>query len=165
VSGADRTRRHPTSQLPGHRIPTCATILGPLHQVSSSCHGPCRCTPCRTCHLHTTRQANANKTKVKEKQNETILDSNSNLAKSTTHHNQTKEHTTWFLNLLLDESIDNKSTKFKVRIQDPMKHNWKTKKGKKSSRRSSRRKKTTKANKRQEKWQSQAKWQGGVKKN
>jgi hypothetical protein len=39
-----------------------------------------------------------------------------------THHNQTKELTTWFLNLPLDESIDNKSTKFKVQIQDPMKH-------------------------------------------
>jgi hypothetical protein len=47
---------------------------------------------------------------------------NSNLAKSMTHHNQTKELTTWFLNLSLDESIDNKSTKFEVRIQDPMKH-------------------------------------------
>jgi hypothetical protein len=39
-----------------------------------------------------------------------------------THHNQTKELTTWFLNLPLDESIDNKSTKFEVRIQNPMKH-------------------------------------------
>jgi hypothetical protein len=39
-----------------------------------------------------------------------------------TRHIQTKELTTWFLNLPLDESIDNKSPKFKVRIQDPMKH-------------------------------------------
>jgi hypothetical protein len=38
-----------------------------------------------------------------------------------THHNQTKELTTWFLNLPLDESIDNKNIKFEVRIQDPMK--------------------------------------------
>jgi hypothetical protein len=52
--------------------------------------------------------------KVKEKQNETILDSNSNLTKSMTHHNQTKKLTNWFLNLPLDESIDNKSTKFEV---------------------------------------------------
>jgi hypothetical protein len=29
-----------------------------------------------------------------------------------THHNQTKELIIWFLNLPLDESIDNKSTKF-----------------------------------------------------
>jgi hypothetical protein len=28
-----------------------------------------------------------------------------------THHNQTKELTTWFLNLPLDESIDNKGYK------------------------------------------------------
>jgi hypothetical protein len=45
-----------------------------------------------------------------------------------THHNQTKELTTWFLNLPLDESIDSKGTKFKVQIQDPMKHNKETKK-------------------------------------
>jgi hypothetical protein len=36
-------------------------------------------------------------TKIKEKQNKTIPDSNSNLTKSMTHHNQTKELTTWFL--------------------------------------------------------------------
>jgi hypothetical protein len=62
-----------------------------------------------------------NETKIKEK-NETVPDSNSNLAKSMTHHNQTKELPTWFLNLPLDESIDNKSTKFEVQIQNPMKH-------------------------------------------
>jgi hypothetical protein len=45
-----------------------------------------------------------------------------------THHNQTKELTTWFLNLPLDESIDNKGTKFKFQIQDPIKHNKETKK-------------------------------------
>jgi hypothetical protein len=102
---------------PATEYPTYATILGPLHQVSYSCHGPHRCTPCHTCHLHTTRQANtifSNETKIKEKQNKTIPDSNSNLAKSMTHHNQTKELITWFLNLPLDESIDNKSTKFEI---------------------------------------------------
>jgi hypothetical protein len=52
--------------------------------------------------------------KGKKKQNETVSDLNSNLANSITHHNQTKELTTWFLNLPLDESIDNKSTKFEV---------------------------------------------------
>jgi hypothetical protein len=64
----------------------------------------------------------SNETKIKEKQNKIVPDSNSNLAKSMTHHNQIKKLTTWFLNLPLDESIDNKSTKFDVRIQDPMKH-------------------------------------------
>jgi hypothetical protein len=73
-------------------------------------------------HHETSKHDSSNETKVKEEQDETILDSNSNLAKSMTHHNQTKEPTTWFLNLPLDESIDNKRTKFKVLIQDPMKH-------------------------------------------
>jgi hypothetical protein len=73
-------------------------------------------------HHEISKHDSPNKTKVKEKQNKTILDSNSNLAKSMTHHNQTKELITWFLNLPPDESIDNKSTKFGVQIQDPMKH-------------------------------------------
>jgi hypothetical protein len=59
------------------------------------------------------RQANAilEMNKDKSKANETISDSSSNIAKSMTHHNQTKEQTTWFLNLPLDESIDNKRRK------------------------------------------------------
>jgi hypothetical protein len=67
-------------------------------------------------HHETSKHDSPNETKVKEKQNETVPDSNSNLAKSMTHHNQAKELTTWFFNLLLDESIDNKSIKFEVRI-------------------------------------------------
>jgi hypothetical protein len=63
-------------------------------------------------HHETSKCDSRNETKVKEKQNETVPDSNSNLAKSMTHHNQTKKLTTWFLNLPLDESNDNKSTKF-----------------------------------------------------
>jgi hypothetical protein len=73
-------------------------------------------------HHETSKHDSPNETKVKEKQNKTIPDLNSNLTKSMTHHNQTMELTTWFLNLPLDESIDNKSIKFEVRIQDPMKH-------------------------------------------
>jgi hypothetical protein len=73
-------------------------------------------------HHKTSKHDSLNETRVKEKQNESIPDSNSNLTKSMTHHNQTKELTTWFLNLPLDESIDNKSIKFEVRIQDPMMH-------------------------------------------
>jgi hypothetical protein len=65
-------------------------------------------------HHKTSKHDSPSKTKVKEKQNETIPDSNSNATKSMTHHNQTKELTTWFLNLPLDESIDKKSTKFEV---------------------------------------------------
>jgi hypothetical protein len=78
--------------------------------------------PLPPAHHETSNCDSLNETKVKEKQNKTIPDLTSNLAKSMTHHNQTKELTTWFLNLPLDESIDNKSTKFEVQIQDPMKH-------------------------------------------
>jgi hypothetical protein len=73
-------------------------------------------------HHETCKHDSPKKTKVKQKQNKTVPDLNSNLTKSMTHHNQTKELTTWFLNLPLDESIDNESTKFEVRIQYPMKH-------------------------------------------
>jgi hypothetical protein len=59
VDGADHTQCHPTSQSSGHRVPNlCLIIPGLLHQVSYSCHDPCRCPPYQTCHLHTTRQAN-----------------------------------------------------------------------------------------------------------
>jgi hypothetical protein len=51
-------------------------------------------------HNETSKHDSPNKTEIKEKQNETIPDSNSNLAKSMTHHNQTKEITTWFLGLM-----------------------------------------------------------------
>jgi hypothetical protein len=84
---------------PANEYPTCATIPGPLYQVSYSCHDPHHCMPHCTCHLHTTRQANTilHTNKDKGKTNEIVLDSNSNLAKSMTHHNQIKERTTWFL--------------------------------------------------------------------
>jgi hypothetical protein len=39
-----------------------------------------------------------------------------------TRYNQTKELTTWFLNLPFDESIDDKKHKVWSRIQNPMKH-------------------------------------------
>jgi hypothetical protein len=50
-------------------------------------------------HHETSKRDSPNETKVKEKQNENISDSNSNLDKSMTHHNQTKELITWFLRL------------------------------------------------------------------
>jgi hypothetical protein len=50
-----------------------------------------------TAHHETGKHDSPNETKGKEKQNETIPDLNSNLTKSMTHHNQTKELTTWFL--------------------------------------------------------------------
>jgi hypothetical protein len=120
LHGATRPLDHPATEYP-----TCVTIPGPLHQVFYSYHDPHRCTPCCTCHLHIMRQAKCDspsETKIKKKQNEIVPGSNSNLAKSMTHHNQSKELTTWFLNLPLGESIDNKSTEFEVRIRNPMKH-------------------------------------------
>jgi hypothetical protein len=71
-----------------------------------------------------------------------------------THHNQTKELTIRFLNLPLDESIDNKNTKFEVQIQDPMKHRYKTKKTRKAQKSHLEEEKPTKTNKRYEKRQS-----------
>jgi hypothetical protein len=70
-------------------------------------------------HHETNKRDSPNKTKVREKQNEIVPDSNSNLAKSMTHHNQTNELTTWFLNLPLDESVDNKSIKFEFESKTP----------------------------------------------
>jgi hypothetical protein len=70
-----------------------------------------------------------------------------------TYHNQTKEQTTWFLNLSHDESIDNKNIKFEVQMQDPMKHSQKTKKPLKSSRRLSRRRKKPQCQQKHEKRQ------------
>jgi hypothetical protein len=56
-------------------------------------------------HHETSKRDSPNETKVKEKQNKTIPDSNSNLTKSMTHHNQTKELITWFLNFLYSSSV------------------------------------------------------------
>jgi hypothetical protein len=125
VPGADRTRRHPTSRPSGHRVPhlcdhprsSAPGLL--LLPRSSSLHIMPHLPPA---HHETSKHDSPNETRIKEKQNKTILDSNSYIAKSMTHHNQTKELTTWFLNLPLDESIDNKIIKFEVQIQDPMKH-------------------------------------------
>jgi hypothetical protein len=58
--------------------------------------------------------------KDKSKTIETVPDSNWNLTKSMTHHNQIKERTTWFLNLPLDEFIDNE--KHKVWSLNPRHH-------------------------------------------
>jgi hypothetical protein len=59
VHGADRTWRHLTFRSFSHRVPNlCLTNHGPLHQVFYSCLDPYHCPSYRTCHLHTTRQAN-----------------------------------------------------------------------------------------------------------
>jgi hypothetical protein len=55
-------------------------------------------------HHKTSKHDSLNKSKIKEKQNKTIPDLNSNLAKSMTHHNLTKELTTWFLSKLIEDT-------------------------------------------------------------
>jgi hypothetical protein len=55
-----------------------------------------------------------NEPKLKEKQIETIPDSNSNLAKSMTHHNQTKEWTTWFLKYKFPLKSSHKDSKHQI---------------------------------------------------
>jgi hypothetical protein len=47
-------------------------------------------------HHETSKHDSVNETKIKEKQNKIISDSNSNLTSSMTHHNQTKEWNTCF---------------------------------------------------------------------
>jgi hypothetical protein len=61
----------------------------------------------------------SNETKIKEKQNETIPVSNSNFAKSMTHHNQTKERSTWFLNLPLMSPLITKAQSLKFESKTP----------------------------------------------
>jgi hypothetical protein len=75
---------HPRSSAPG-------LLLLPR---SSSLHAMPHLPPA---HHETSKRNSPNEIKIKEKQNKTFPDSNSNLAKSMTHHNQTKELTTWFL--------------------------------------------------------------------
>jgi hypothetical protein len=102
VHGADRTRRYPTSRPPGHRVPDLcdhpqSSTLGLLLlPQSSSLHVMLHLPPA---HHETSKRDSPNETKVKEKQNKIVSDLNSNLTKSMTHQNQTKELTTWFLRL------------------------------------------------------------------
>jgi hypothetical protein len=83
---------HPQSSAPGLQ----------LLPRSSSLHAMAHLPPA---HHETSKHDSPNETKVKERQNKTVPDSNSNLAKSMTHHNQTKERTTWFLSVARIEVI------------------------------------------------------------
>jgi hypothetical protein len=102
VHGADRTQRHLTSRSPGHRVtdlcdhPRSSAPGLLLLPRSLSLHAMPHLPPA---HHETSKHDSPNETKVKEKQNKIVSDSNSNLVKSMTHHNQTKELTTWFLTL------------------------------------------------------------------
>jgi hypothetical protein len=57
-------------------------------------------------HHETSKHDSPNETKIKEKQNEIVPDSNSNLTKSMAHHNQTKELNTWFLSFSPNTTIE-----------------------------------------------------------
>jgi hypothetical protein len=100
VSTCQVQTAHGATRPPGHRVPdlcnhprsyTPGLLLLPQ---SSSVHVMPHLPPA---HHETSKHDSPNETKVKEKQNGSVSDLNSNLAKSMTHHNQTKEWTTWFL--------------------------------------------------------------------
>jgi hypothetical protein len=67
-------------------------------------------------HYETSKRDSPNETKIKEKQNKIIPDSNSNFAKSMTHYNQTKELITWFLTILWWVKLGPKIAQFGVRF-------------------------------------------------
>jgi hypothetical protein len=116
VYGADRTRRHPTSRSSGHRVPDLCDH--PRSSAPGLLLNPRRCTPWSylpPAHHETSKRDSPTKQRIKVKQPK-CLEFQFKPRKSMTHHNQTKELTTWFFNLLLDESINNKSTKFESRI-------------------------------------------------
>jgi hypothetical protein len=70
-------------------------------------------------HHETSKRDFLNEAKIKEKQNKTISDSNTNLTKSMTHHNQTNELTTWFLNPPLLSVLTTKAQSLKFESKTP----------------------------------------------
>jgi hypothetical protein len=103
---------------------TRATILSPLHQVSYSCHDPhrsCHAAPA-TCTPRDKQMRFYKWNKDKGKTSEMSRIQIQTLACQWLITYQTKVLATWFMNLPLDEFIDNKSTKFEVWIQYPKKH-------------------------------------------
>jgi hypothetical protein len=99
VHGADNTRCHPTSRSPSHQVldlcdhPRSSAPGLLLLSWSSSMHAMLHLPPAH----HETSKHDSPTKQDKGKTNEPVPESNSNLAKSMTHHNQTKELTTWFL--------------------------------------------------------------------
>jgi hypothetical protein len=115
-------------------------------------------------HHEASKQDSPNDTKIKEKQNETVMDSNSNLAKSITHHNQTKELTTWFLNHPLMSPLTRKAQSLKFESKTLWSTARRPKKSRKTKEGHLEEGKPQKPIKRHEKRQSQSKWQIRVKK-
>jgi hypothetical protein len=80
---------------------TCVTIPDPLHQVSYSYNNHPRCTPSRTYHLHTMRQANVILQQETKDKGKTIEMSRIQIQTSACQWlitYQTKVLTTWLLN-------------------------------------------------------------------
>jgi hypothetical protein len=106
-----------TAQPPSTRSVRLSPVLcirSPTLPRSSSLHAMPHLPPA---HHNTSKHDSPNETKVKEKQNKTVPDSNSNLVKSMTHHNQTKKLITWFLkNVLKVKLYYNLSFKFDYRV-------------------------------------------------
>jgi hypothetical protein len=154
VHGADRIWRHPTSRSFGYRVPDmCLTFLGPLHPVYYFCLDPGRYPPCRIYHLHTTRQANTILHTNKGNNVEPRKCPRFKLKSRQVNNSSHIKPSNWSLGFSISPLISIltiKSTKFELRIQDPMKHSYKTK-SQKRSRMSSRRRKNRKANKRHKK--------------
>jgi hypothetical protein len=74
-------------------------------------------------HHKTSKRDSPNKIKIKEKQNKTnhpAFEFKPHEVNDSSQSNQGTDHLV--SQSPLDESIDNKNIKFKVRIQDPMKH-------------------------------------------
>jgi hypothetical protein len=109
VHSADHTRRHLISRSPGHQVPDLCDhprssapgliLLPRFLSLHAMPHLP-------PAHHETSKRDSPSETKIKEKQNKTILNSNSSLVKSMTHHNQTKKLTTWFLTVYLLLYVD-----------------------------------------------------------
>jgi hypothetical protein len=92
---SDLSSTRPPSTRPVRSSPVlCTRSPTPATVIIAACHAaPTTYTP----RDKQTRFFERNKGKRKTKQNKTVPELNSNLAKSMTHHNQTKEWTTWFL--------------------------------------------------------------------
>jgi hypothetical protein len=122
VHGADRTRQHMTSRPPGHRVSNLYD-----HSWSSA---PCLLLLPRSSSLHvmphlppthhkTSKHDSPCETKIKEKQNKTILDSNLNITKSMTHHTQTKNGPLGFSISPLMSPLTTKAQSLKFKSKTP----------------------------------------------
>jgi hypothetical protein len=118
---------HDVTRPPDHpatEYPTYATILGPLYQVSYSCHDSHHCPSCRTYQLHTTRQVNAILHMNKDKGKITEM-SRIRIQTSASQWLITIKPRNWPLGFSISplmSLLTIQSTKFEVQIYDPTKH-------------------------------------------